>query len=97
MRSSLLAGSAGWILVLGLGLALASGCSLALCGRNSDCAAGEVCTAVGQCAQPPADAGADGTSDGADVTVIDNAPRKLAGPGTGNAVEPMESCDDRRR
>lgn len=48
------------LLALALALALA-GCTPELCGRNSDCAAGLVCTAVGQCAPAP-DASA--TSDG---------------------------------
>jgi hypothetical protein len=60
------------VLAIALGFALGS-CSSGLCGRNSDCAVGEVCTTVGQCAVPPADAGADETTDGSGSTVIDNA------------------------
>jgi hypothetical protein len=83
MRTSLLALASAVVLglILGLALALGSGCSPALCGRNSDCEAGEICTAVGQCAVPPADAGTDGADDGSGVTVIDNVPREVAGPG----------------
>jgi hypothetical protein len=73
MRTSRLAFAL--VLVVGLALAL-GGCSHELCGRNSDCAAGEVCTPVGQCAVPPADAGSDGASDGSSVTVIDNNVRE---------------------
>jgi hypothetical protein len=63
MRSSLLA--------LGLALALAlaaTGCTPDLCARNSDCATGLVCTAAGQCAKPPVDAG-ESTTDGATGSV----------------------------
>lgn len=86
MRTRLLALTSAVVVVLGLGLGvgLGSGCSPALCGRNSDCAAGEICTAVGQCSVPPADAGTDGAADGSGVTVIDNAPRELAEPGAGD-------------
>jgi hypothetical protein len=52
---------------------LAAGCTPDLCSRHSDCAPGLVCTAAGQCAKAPADAGGDGTSDGSTVTTVDAA------------------------
>ena len=41
----------------------AAGCTPELCGRNSDCAYGLVCTNAGLCRPPPVDAG-DGTDGG---------------------------------
>ena len=52
---------------------LAAGCTPELCSRHSDCAAGLVCTAAGQCAKAPVDAGGDGTSDGSAATAVDAA------------------------
>jgi hypothetical protein len=48
--------------VLALALYL-TGCTSAICGRNSDCAAGRVCTTAGTCGVP-ADAAGDDLSDG---------------------------------
>jgi hypothetical protein len=59
MRSSLLARA----LALGIALA-AAGCTPELCGRNSDCAYGLVCTNAGTCQPPPVDAGDGSTTDG---------------------------------
>jgi len=42
----------------------ATACTPELCGRNSDCAYGLVCTNAGLCRPPPVDAG-DGTDGGA--------------------------------
>jgi len=60
-------------LVSGL-LALApclTGCTPAICGRNSDCAADRVCTTAGTCGVP-ADAGGDGLStDGGSTSTTD--------------------------
>ena len=57
-------------------VALAAGCTPDLCARNSDCAVGLVCSAAGQCAKPPVDAG-ETTTDGATATV-DAAPADAA-------------------
>jgi len=62
MRPSLIAVSFAVSFALGLG-----GCTPELCERNSDCASGQVCTAVGRCAVP-GDAGGDGQSDAAATT-----------------------------
>ena len=65
MRCSLLA------LALALAAALAAtACTPELCGRNSDCAYGLVCTNAGLCRPPPVDAG-DGTDGG--TTAVDAA------------------------
>jgi hypothetical protein len=56
-----------------LAVALALGCNSQICARNSDCAAGLVCSDQGQCVHPdpatatapdaPGDGGADGPTD----------------------------------
>jgi hypothetical protein len=61
MRSSLAVALA---FTLGLGA-----CTPALCGRNSDCPSGQLCTAAGTCAVP-ADAGGDGAPGDAAATAV---------------------------
>lgn len=56
---------------------LAAGCTPDICARTSDCAVGLVCTTAGQCAKPPADAGA-GTTDGSAAATVDSAPADAA-------------------
>ena len=52
------------LIAIALAAALAaSACTPELCGRNSDCAYGLVCTNAGLCRPPPVDAG-DGTDGG---------------------------------
>jgi hypothetical protein len=60
--------------LLALALALAAaGCTPELCGRNSDCAYGLVCTNAGLCRPPPVDTG-DSTDAGTDgATAADAA------------------------
>jgi hypothetical protein len=52
---------------------LAAGCTPDICARHSDCATGLVCTAAGQCAKPPVDAGGDGTTDASAASMVDAA------------------------
>jgi len=86
--------------LLALALAIAAaGCTPDLCGRNSDCAYGLICTNAGTCKKPPVDAGDGAISDGAttdSATAVDAAvdgQPPIEGPGV--AVAPMVSRDDR--
>jgi hypothetical protein len=51
------AGLAAWLALC------AAGCTPEICGRNSDCPSGLVCTATGSCGAPPAPAGDAGAAD----------------------------------
>lgn len=67
-RCAALAGALGLVAALVLGLA--PGCTPGLCGRTTDCSSGLVCSSVGACVVPPADAGVDdGPPAGAETTV----------------------------
>jgi hypothetical protein len=73
---------------LALGLA---GCTPELCQRNSDCAAGLVCTQAGVCAIPvdtSGDAGTDGSHDAAS----DGAADAAADTAADAPVEPIDAA-----
>jgi len=62
---------------------IATGCTLGICARNSDCATGQVCTTAGACAIP-ADASVDGEAGDAGSTASSDA---LAGAPGDAAVD----------
>jgi hypothetical protein len=77
MRCDVRAGLSWGLIALALSL---TGCTPAICGRNSDCAVGQVCTPAGSCGVP-ADAGGDGlTTDGGLTT--DDGPTSTADAGS---------------
>jgi hypothetical protein len=51
-------------IAIALAALAAAGCTPELCGRNSDCAHGLVCTNAGLCRPAPIDAGDGSTTDG---------------------------------
>jgi hypothetical protein len=55
--------------VLVLVLALATGCTPAICGRTSDCSSGMVCTSIGACVVPADASVDDGASTGAEISI----------------------------
>ena len=71
------------LVALGFGLVIAlplAACTPGLCGRNSDCPVGQVCTVEGQCAAPP-DAGSDAGVDApATSTLGATSPEAAATP-----------------
>lgn len=78
----------------GLLLALALGaCTPDICGRNSDCDSGKVCTTAGACIVPPADAGT--ASDGS-AAVVSDAPTTPVRDADGDAlqIEPADAAVD---
>ena len=85
--------SAIWAFGLWLALVggiLIAGCTPEICGRSSDCASGLVCTTIGACVLPPADASTDdGTApsrDAASTTTIRD------GDGDALGIEPIDAA-----
>lgn len=81
---------ARWLALVG-GIALA-GCTPNICGRNSDCASGLICTTVGACIVPPVDAS---TDDAAAPTEADAASTSIRdADGDAFAIEPIDAAPD---
>lgn len=81
---------ARWLALVG---AIASaGCTPDICGRSSDCASGLICTTVGACVIPPADASTD--DDAATTTTADDAATTPIRDADGDAfiIEPSDAA-----